>query len=40
MADPRQTFPLGFMVLKKQFNLKLEVPGENRFSGEGVLLKH
>lgn len=37
---PRQTFPLGFPVLKKQFNLKLETPGGNRFSGERVFLKH
>lgn len=37
---PRQTLPLSFMVFKKQFNLKPEIPGENRFSGERVLLKH
>lgn len=37
---PRQTFPLGFRVLKKQFNVKLETPGGNRFSGERVFLKH
>lgn len=37
---PRQTLPLGFVVLKKWFDLKLEVPGETRFSGERVLLKH
>lgn len=39
-SAPRQTFPLGLMVHKKQFNLKLGNPGENRFPGEGILPKH